>query len=284
MKLCCWICTALGALLMSLCLAQGQQPTAEPIVPKEVIKLFNGKDYTGLTTFLQDNRKVNEDPRKVFLVTDGMLHFTGDGFGYARTNADYKDYHLIVEYKWGPRTWGSRKNATKDSGILLHCIGPDGNSGAWMASIECQIIQGGTGDFILVNANKKLYDGPPLKVQMTCEVELRKDGKRTATVWKKGGEKKAFTGGRIDWFGRDPDWKDVLGFRGKNDVESPDVEGEKGWTRVECICDGGKITNIVNGTVVNEGFDATPAAGKILLQVEGAEIFFRKFELHPLKK
>jgi len=41
---------------------------------------------------------------------------------------------------------------------------------------------------------------------------------------------------------------------------------------------------IVNGTTVNKAYDVTPAAGKILLQCEGYEVYFRKFEIHPLKK
>jgi len=283
MKMRCWICAALGALIASaLVRAEDRHPAKEPITPKEPIKLFNGKDFTGLYTWLRDTKY--EDPRQVFTVKDGNIHVSGDGYGYIITKDAYRDYHLVVEYRWGSRTWAGRAKASKDSGILVHCIGPDGNSGAWMASLECQIIQGGTGDFIVVNGKDDA--GKPIPVSLTCEVEYKTkpDGKSKATVWKKGGEKKVFKGGRIDWFGRDLAWKDVLGFRGKDDVESPDVEGEKGWTKVEVICDGGKITNIVNGTVVNEGVDASPNAGKILLQTEGAEILFRKFEVHPLKK
>ena len=40
---------------------------------------------------------------------------------------------------------------------------------------------------------------------------------------------------------------------------------------------------IVNGQTVNECYNAFPRAGKILLQSEGFEIWFRKFELLPLK-
>jgi hypothetical protein len=61
-------------------------------------------------------------------------------------------------------------------------------------------------------------------------------------------------------------------------VESPDGQ----WTRMDVICDGGTITNIVNGVVVNQAFDAQPSAGKIQIQTELAEIFFRKIELWPL--
>ena len=42
------------------------------------------------------------------------------------------------------------------------------------------------------------------------------------------------------------------------------------------------ITIKINGMTVNECFDARPAAGKILLQTEGHEVYFRNFELRPL--
>jgi hypothetical protein len=82
----------------------------------------------------------------------------------------------------------------------------------------------------------------------------------------------------IDWFGKDPDWKDVTGFRGKHDIESPGHE----WTRLDVLCDGGHIVYLVNGIQANEGFDAMPSSGKILIQAEGAEIFIRRWEIQPL--
>ena len=53
---------------------------------------------------------------------------------------------------------------------------------------------------------------------------------------------------------------------------------------MEVICDGDRITNIVNGVVVNEAYDVVPQAGKIIIQTELAEIYFRKIELQPLEK
>jgi hypothetical protein len=98
--------------------------------------------------------------------------------------------------------------------------------------------------------------------------------------WKKGGDQREFTKGQLWWNKHDPDFKELLDTRGKDDVESPLGD----WTKVECICEGQKITVIINGQTVNECYDANPAAGKILLQSEGFEIYFRKWELHPLKK
>ena len=50
----------------------------------------------------------------------------------------------------------------------------------------------------------------------------------------------------------------MLGFRGKNDVEKPAGE----WNRMEVICDGDTITNIVNGYVVNVGHQVEPDQGE----------------------
>ena len=54
------------------------------------------------------------------------------------------------------------------------------------------------------------------------------------------------------------------------------------WTKVEVCARGKRITIKINGTTVNEIYDVFPSAGKILLQTEGYEVYFRKFELHPL--
>ena len=80
--------------------------------------------------------------------------------------------------------------------------------------------------------------------------------------------------------GRDVDWADTIGFRGREDVESPFGE----WTRMEVIADGGHLLYKVNGITVNEAFDAKPDFGRILLQTELAELFIRRYELWPLGK
>jgi hypothetical protein len=242
----------------------------------EPIKLFNGKDLTNFYTYLRKLGK-NNDPSNVFTVKDGMIRVSGEIFGCFTTEKEFENYHLVCEFKWGEKTWPPREKATRDSGILLHCVGADGAAGndAWMESIECQMIEGGTGDFILVGGK-----GRPT---MSANVEFRatpsgQDKKKQAYYHPEGSAMK-FTGGRINWYGRDPDWKDVLGFRGKQDVERPAGE----WNTLECICAGDKITNILNGKVVNAGFGASHTKGKILFQSEGAEVFFRRIELLPVK-
>ena len=72
----------------------------------------------------------------------------------------------------------------------------------------------------------------------------------------------------------------MTGFRGRRDVEKPVGE----WNRMEVICDGDTITNIVNGHVVNIGIKSSLTRGKLIFQSEGAEILFRKIEIRPLIK
>ena len=242
----------------------------EPIAPKGPVKLFNGKDLTGLTTWLKDTKR--DDPRKVFTVEDGILHVSGDGFGYVATDKQYKDYHLSVEYRWGKKTDGGKY--VRNSGILLHATGPDGGAGGtWMSSIECQLAQGCVGDLIVIRG--KDDKGEVIPISLKAETALGTD-KRPR--WKAGGEVRTFTKGQLWWSLHEAGFKELIDTRGKDDVESKLGD----WTKVECICKGSKIEIKVNGVKVNEAFDVFPAAGKILLQTEGFEIDFRNVHLMPL--
>jgi hypothetical protein len=243
-----------------------------------VVELFNGRDLSGFYTWLAESG--HGDPDRVFSVVDDIdgspaIRVSGEHWGGLISRQEFSDYHLTVEFRWGLLTWGERRKKSKDSGILLHCQGPDGNTskdfkGPWMESIECQIIQGGVGDLILVDG----YDssGKPANPRLAVTASRDRDNEN---IYDPNAPAREFLNGRINWFGRDPDWDDVLGFRGGQDVESPDGQ----WTRVEVVCEGDTITNIVNGTTVNVATRSSLTKGKILLQSEGAEIYFRKVTL-----
>jgi hypothetical protein len=244
----------------------------EPVVPKDVIKLFNGKNTDGFTTWLKESKR--EDLKKVFRVTDGQLHITGEGFGYLATTQAYRDYRVVVEYKWGKRTDGGKY--VRNSGVLLHATGPDGGAnGTWMSCIECQLAQGCCGDLIVIRGKDE--NNATIPVSLTSDIALGPD---KHPRWSPGGTKTVFTNKQLWWNKHDPDFKELLDTYGKDDVESKLGE----WTKVECVCDGSTITVFVNGVKVNHAYDVAPAAGRILLQCEGFELYVRKFELHPLKK
>jgi len=54
------------------------------------------------------------------------------------------------------------------------------------------------------------------------------------------------------------------------------------WNRVTIEAVGRAIRVWVNGTLVNDGFDATADRGRIALQSEGSEIEFRRLSLTPI--
>ncbi len=259
------VCIVLGLGAGAVCQNVEQNPP--PVTPEKIISLFNGKDLSNFYSYLRENKY--SDPRQVFKVEGGLIRISGQEWGGLTTRRAFRNYHLAVDWKWGKLAFGTRIGHTRDSGILVHGVGPDGvASGAWLESIECQVIEGGCGDLILVAGA-----GRP---SLTAETRTGPDGQ---LYWHKGGEAVTRSTGRFNWFGRDPEWKDVFGFRGRNDVEKPAGE----WNRSEVICDGDAITNLVNGVVVNHGTQASPSQGKIQIQSEGAEIFIRRIELRPLR-
>ncbi len=271
-----------GAAALALaCLTWPAGQAGEKVV--KPIFQFNGKDLTGFYTWLGSPGKgekpygKNNDPEKVFSVDKGVIRVSGQVFGGLITEKEYANYHLLVEFKWGEKTWPPRAKGARDSGILLHCVGADGAAGGvWMESIECQMIEGGTGDFILVKGKNT----PSMSVEVIEKDTVFRGKKRKEPYFKEGGPPKNFTGGRINWWGRDPMWDDVKGFRGKQDVENPVGE----WNKLECICKGKRIINVLNGKIVNIGTNSSHTRGKILFQSEGAELFFRTIMVLPLKE
>jgi len=226
---------------------------AEPITPKETIALFDGKTRNDLSLFYTWLPKFGrEDPDKVFAVVDRIdgapaIRVSGQHWGGFVTKADYTNYKLVAEFRWGPVTWAPRADRTRDSGILIHGQGPDGNAAKdftspWMRSVEYQIIEGGTGDIILVNGYNR---GATEIIAPKLTATVAANGKN----WDPAGTAKEFSKGRIDWQYRDLGWKDVPGFRGAKDVEKPIGE----WNRIEAICAGGDVTYFLNGVLISSG-------------------------------
>lgn len=232
--------------------------------------LFNGRNLDGWYTYVTDRGR-NNDPKKVFTVQNGMIRISGEEWGCITTEKEYENYHLIVEFRWGDLTFGERTGKARDSGVLLHSIGDDGaSSNTWMNSIECQVIEGGTGDFIVVGDGSNRFS-------ITSPAAPEKQN--GSNVFQPDGNFVTINEGRINWYGRDPQWEDKKGFRGAKDVENPVGK----WNKLECIADGSTITVLLNGKKVNYAKDVKPSKGKIQIQSEGAEIFVRKVEMKKLK-
>jgi hypothetical protein len=83
---------------------------------------------------------------------------------------------------------------------------------------------------------------------------------------------------RFDRPNRDP-WQDVKGYRHAHEIEKPVGQ----WNKMEILCDNDRVCIWVNGHKTVDGTNSSPKMGKILLQSEGAEIFFRRLDLYPLR-
>jgi hypothetical protein len=270
-----------GALVV-LSPAAHAQSAPSAIKPSAVISLFDGKSLANFQGWLVDHH--SDDPERVFSVVDQIdgapaIRISGKVWGGLLTKDAYRDYRLIVEFRWGGATWGDRKARARDSGVLLHAQGRLGNTGKdfngpWLRSIEFQIIEGGVGDILPVGG----YGDDGAQIRPSLKATVRKD-RDNENVYDPKGQPAVFSSGRINWWGRSEDWADRLGFRGPQDVESPGLE----WTRLEAVVSGGTLTYFVNGKQVNAASDSTFTEGRIMIQSEGAEIYFRRIELQPLQ-
>ena len=266
-----------SAVVVLMLLATGLPASAQE---GDVVHLFNGKDLSSFYTWLVNDHRA--DPDKVFSVVDNIdgapaIRISGQKYGGITTHEEYESYRLVVEFRWGSVTWAPRTNKARDSGVLIHCQGADGNTGKtfngpWMRSIEAQIIEGGVGDFLMVQGYEQ--DGARLSPTMTATHVLDRDGE---FVYAPAGTPRVFKDGeRINWSGRDPDWNGNLGYRGAREVEKPTGE----WNRLEVVVTRDRITNILNGVVVNVGTAPSVTRGKIMIQSEGAEIYVRRVDLY----
>ena len=237
--------------------------------------LFNGKDLSGWYTYLQEEGK-DKDGKRVFQVHDGMIHLYKDGedgakmpFGYIATNESFADYRIRLEYRWGQKRFGSRATRPRDSGLLYHVYGADGaRAGIWPYSIECQIQENDVGDVFAVGTSVGTTIDP---------------AKPDAPTFKDTTE------GGIPY--RTAEGPKVNGRVIRNPMAEVD-----GWNKVEVEVRGDGAVHIVNGRINNRITAATGPnlekngdgpwvplrKGRILLQAEGAEVFFRNIEIQEI--
>jgi hypothetical protein len=245
--------------------------TLSPARGAEPVALFDGKDLSKWYTYLRDHGK-DKDPNGTYTVKDGVLRISGQDWGGLTTKDEYANYTVEVVWAWGGKVWPPREKNARDCGLILHCTGPDGAvSKCWMEGLQCNMIEGGTGDISITGPNKKYA--------FKAEAEERPAGKRMGTYWKEGAPVRDFTvGGRLLWSGRDPDWANVIDFRGKNDVEKKVGE----WNTMVVTMKGDTMTVQLNGVTVSKATGLGVTKGKVQIQSEGSEVLFKKITLTPL--
>ncbi|RYU96697.1 3-keto-disaccharide hydrolase [Emticicia agri] len=230
---------------------------------------YNGKIPTDLTGKPIEPVGYNNDKTGVFSVLnekDGpVLRVSGEIYGCLFTRQSYENYHLKLQVKWGKQKYEPRIDKLRDSGILYHSIGEAGVEyfRSWMLSQEFQIMEGHMGDFWC---------------QANSAIDIR-----------------SFPAEGI--MNRVADEKQPFGtFKSKGDyycMRSGNYESPAGeWTTLELICFNGKSLHIVNGHVVMvlqnsryiqpDGKEIPMTSGKIQLQSEAAEVFYRDIKIKPL--
>ncbi len=198
---------------------------------------------------------------------DTIVRNTGKYYGCLITKNEYKNYHFQLKYKWGDTTWAYRKNLLKDSGILYHSIGPMAVEywKSWMLSQEFQIMEGHTGDFWS---------------QANSAIDIRAY-KPESILDPLAHESQDF----IPFSFKSP-YRAYC--RRSNNFEKPHDE----WNTLDLFCFEGKSLHVVNGKVVmilknsryieKDGNEIPLIKGKIQLQSEAAEIFFKDIRIREI--
>jgi hypothetical protein len=191
-----------------------------------------------------------------------VLKIYGDLYGCIFTKQEFENYDLKLKVKWGQMKWAPRLNQEKDSGLLYHSIGECGAESwhTWMLSQEFQITENGMGDYWS-------------QATSMADVRAVKDKKYQ---FNNDGESVAIGAGTGN---------------GNFCKAGANVERKDDWNDIELITYGDKSLQIVNGVVVmalsnmryKNGDQILPLnKGKIQLQSEAAEVYYKDIKIKPI--
>jgi hypothetical protein len=242
------------------------------------VSLLNGRDLNGWYSMLAKSGKGVAEQRGMATIEENMLHIMGNQAGqtaaeagYLATNQDFENVHIRVEYKWGVRRFAPRAFSKRDNGLLYGLVGSDK---VWPTCVECQIEEGDVGDAFMLGT-RGLQDQHPNGLF----------GQNLTTHgWDLAPPQTPQTSAP-------PGESDITTFRKIKDgnFEFPDT-----WNVLEVLWQGDRAAHIVNGRAVNalsslQQPDPQNAAafipltrGKIAVQFEYAEIWFRRIEVRAL--
>lgn len=115
----------------------------------EPIQLFNGKDLTGWKADIPAADK-KPDIEPSFIVRDGNLVSKGNPRGQLLTTGSYKNYKLVVEYRFPDKPG--------NCGVLVHASRLRARGNMHPQSIEVQMMSGDAGDFWVIEEDIEVPD------------------------------------------------------------------------------------------------------------------------------
>lgn len=218
---------------------------------------------------------LNNDPKNVFSVIEEngeqVLKITGEIYGGLTTKNEYENYHFSTQFKWGEKKWEPRLKDKRDSGILYHAKGKHGAFwNVWMSSLEFQVQEGDCGDFIALG---EVYGDVPADRNLNANNKpyfvYNPKGAPTPLKWQNGFES---------------------GQASKSNLYE-NSNGE--WNTLEIYVLKNESIHLVNGHVVNRiknarydvnGKTIPVTNGKIQIQSEAAEIYYKNMKISPISK
>ena len=244
-------------------------------VTRRISLLENGDIGKYWYTWLKKVQKRGEDPDRVFQAEGSTLKVTGTDFGCVTTRDAYRDYRLTLEFRYVDNDVQVNKTDARDGGILFHSTGRDGvfGPGIWMSSFEYNIIQGASGDMLVVGSDTEC----PGVYRCRGNVDPKTKGE-SAQHWDPNGpEIEMVDRGRIRRPDVDLEWKNL-----KSQPLSPNENPIGEWNTAEVVCRGDTAVFYFNGMKTGEYRGLNPSGGRIQLQSEGFGIEYRNIVLSPL--
>jgi hypothetical protein len=253
------------------------------------VSLFNGRDLTGWYSVLNASGRGAAEKIGLVTVEEGMIHVMGNvdndavpEIGYLAPDREFENVHLRLEYKWGVKRFNPRRYTKRDNGILFGLVGQDT---VWPTCIEFQIQEGDVGDAYTVGGTRGVQDG---------HFNALSGGGLTENGWLPAD--KAFPSPRLSGIPqRAPDPNRVANERAAiRKFKDGDFETLNGWNTVELFWQGDRAAYIINGECVNvisnlerpdpssPGGFAPLKRGRIALEIEYAETWFRRIEYRSL--
>lgn len=268
------------SILTFLCLASACSQRSTENDSGHWESLFNGQNLDGWDTYIGplydaaterfagDPIGLNHDPNGVFTVVEEdnapAIRISGQNFGGISTTREFENFHLQLQFKWGETKTAPRANAKRDSGLLYFAVGAHGaDGGFWMRSQEMQIQEGDCGDYWGVAGG-------------AFEIPVRKEGENY--IYDQSGDRMSFS---------------TQSPIGRHAIKNPDNENPTGqWNTVDLYCFGGTAVHMINGKVnmvlynssqVQDGSLIPLTKGKIQIQSEGAEVFYRSLKFQSIE-